>query len=97
MYNIVIALQQSPVLKLERTGRILLDEGLKLRHTKKLVEAMGRLLLEDTTGSPSQVHNMPSVESHVPRPERTGLLIDWLASVEPELIGSCTSLQVSPN
>jgi hypothetical protein len=93
----LLALQQSPILKLERTGQLLLDEGLKLRYTEKLVEAMGRLLLQDTTGSPTQIDNMSSVQSHVARPERTGLLIDWLASVEPELIGSCTSLQVSPN
>lgn len=85
-------LQQSPILKLERTGQLLLDEGLKLHNTEKLVEAMGRLLLQDTTGCPAQTDSTSSVA----RPERTGLLIDWLASVEPELIGSCTSLQVSP-
>ncbi|XP_021917589.1 integrator complex subunit 1 [Zootermopsis nevadensis] len=87
-------LQQSPILKLERNGQLLLDEGLKLHHTEKLVEAMGRLLLQDTTGSSTQIDNMASSESRLARPERTGLLIDWLASVEPELIGSCTSLQM---
>ncbi|PNF16802.1 hypothetical protein B7P43_G18054 [Cryptotermes secundus] len=83
-------LQQSPILKLERTGQLLLDEGLKLHNTEKLVEAMGRLLLQDTTGFPAQTDSISSVA----RPERTGLLIDWLASFEPELIGSCTSLQM---
>jgi hypothetical protein len=95
MHDIVIflsVLQQSPILKLERTGQLLLDEGLKLHHTEKLVEAMGRLLLQDTTGCPAQTDSTSSVA----RPEQTGLLIDWLASVEPELIGSCTPLQVSP-
>lgn len=99
MYYFVIfllVLQQSPILKLERNGQLLLDEGLKLHHTEKLVEAMGRLLLQDTTGSSTQIDNMASSESRLARPERTGLLIDWLASVEPELIGSCTSLQVNP-
>jgi hypothetical protein len=85
-------LQQSLILKLERTGQLLLDEGLKLHNTEKLVEAMGRLLLQDTTGCPA----LTSSTASVARPERTGLLIDWLASVEPELVGSCTSLQVSP-
>jgi hypothetical protein len=99
MYGVIFlsVLQQSPILKLERTGQLLLDEGLKLHRTDKLVEAMGRLLLQDTTGSPLQTDSMSVIQSHVARPERTGLLIDWLASVEPELIGSCTSLQVSHN
>ncbi|XP_069674723.1 integrator complex subunit 1 isoform X2 [Periplaneta americana] len=90
----LLALQQCPISKLERTGQLLLDEGLKLHHTEKLVEAMGKLLLQDTTGSPVQTDNTSDVQSNLARPERTGLLIDWLASVEPELIGSCTSLQM---
>jgi hypothetical protein len=96
MCDIVIflpVLQQSSILKLERTGQLLLDEGLKLHNTEKLVEAMGRLLLQDTTGCPAH----SSSTSSEAKPERTGLLIDWLVSVEPELVGSCTSLQVSPN
>jgi hypothetical protein len=91
MCDIVVflpVLQQSLILKLERTGQLLLDEGLKLHNTEKLVEAMGRLLLQDTTGCAAHT----SSTSCVARPERTGLL----ASVEPELVGSCTSLQVSP-
>jgi len=86
-------LQQTPILKLERTGQLLLDEGLKLHHTEKLVEAISTLLIQDTTESPTQTDSA----THVARPDRTGLLTDWLASLEPEVIGSCTSLQVITN
>ncbi|PSN34190.1 hypothetical protein C0J52_18275 [Blattella germanica] len=78
---------QSPISRLERTGQLLLDEGLKLHRTEELVEAMSKLLLQDTTESLVQTDKTAII------PERTGLLIDWLASVEPELIGSCTPLQ----
>lgn len=89
----LLVLQQTPILKLERTGQLLLDEGLKLHHTEKLVEAISTLLIQDTTESPTQTDSA----LHVARPDRTGLLTDWLASLEPEVIGSCTSLQVITN
>jgi hypothetical protein len=50
-------LQQSLILKLERTGQLLLDEGLKLHNTEKLVEAMRR---QDTTGCPAHTSSAAS-------------------------------------
>lgn len=67
-------------LNLERVGRKLLDKCLKQQNNDVLVEAMAKLLVSDSNEG-------------VIKP-RTGLLIDWLASVEPELIGTCTNLQM---
>nr|CAD7438682.1 unnamed protein product [Timema bartmani] len=66
--------------KLERTGFCLLEQCLKQHSTEQLVEAMTTLLVADSTTSAP--------------PERIGLLIDWLDSVELELIGSCPPLQM---
>ncbi|XP_067009610.2 integrator complex subunit 1 [Anabrus simplex] len=72
----VAVLQHTPLLKLERAGCRLLDEGLRQHQTEQLVESMARLLVTDAV------------------PERTGLLIDWLVSVDSELIGSSQALQM---
>ena len=88
----VSVLQQSPISKLENIGKLLLDRGLNLHRTEELVEAMGVMLHQDTAESSLQIRT--EAQSAAVIPERTGLLIDWLASIEPELIGSCTSLQV---
>ncbi|XP_063991596.1 integrator complex subunit 1 [Diachasmimorpha longicaudata] len=73
-------LENTDPLNLESVGRILLDICLKEQRNDLLVEAMARLLVND--------NNEGSVTP------RTGLLIDWLASVEPELIGICPTLQM---
>nr|CAD7403102.1 unnamed protein product [Timema poppensis] len=73
-------LSQESSEKLERTGFCLLEQCLKQHSTDQLVEAMTTLLVADSTTSAP--------------PERIGLLIDWLDSVELELIGSCPPLQM---
>ncbi|XP_014218982.1 integrator complex subunit 1 [Copidosoma floridanum] len=64
--------------KLENVGSRLLDLCMQQQRNDALVEAMAKLLVTD------------SEQGIKPR---TGLLIDWLASVEPELIGTCPDLQ----
>ncbi|XP_015601368.1 integrator complex subunit 1 isoform X2 [Cephus cinctus] len=73
-------LENMDSLNLERVGRKLLDVSLKQQKNDVLVEAMAKLLVSDSN---------EGVVKH-----RTGLLIDWLASVEPELIGTCPNLQM---
>lgn len=73
-------LESTDPVNLEVVGRKLLDICLKQQKTDVLVEAMARLLVNDSNEG-------------VLKP-RTGLLIDWLASVEPELIGTCPNLQM---
>jgi integrator complex subunit 1 len=73
-------LEHADALELENVGRRLLDVCMKRQRSEALVEAMARLLVADS-------------EQGSIKP-RTGLLIDWLASVEPELIGTCPSLQM---
>ncbi|XP_076239229.1 integrator complex subunit 1 isoform X3 [Calliopsis andreniformis] len=73
-------LESADPVSLEVVGRKLLDICLKQQKTDVLVEAMARLLVNDSNEG-------------VLKP-RTGLLIDWLASVEPELIGTCPNLQM---
>ncbi|XP_012280876.1 integrator complex subunit 1 [Orussus abietinus] len=73
-------LENTDLVNLEGVGRKLLDVCLKQQKNDVLVEAMAKLLLSDSNEC-------------VVKP-RTGLLIDWLASVEPELIGICPSLQI---
>ncbi|XP_014467728.1 PREDICTED: integrator complex subunit 1 isoform X2 [Dinoponera quadriceps] len=65
---------------LEDVGRRLLDLCLKQQKNDVLVEAMAKLLVSDSNEGALK--------------PRTGLLIDWLASVEPELIGACPNLQM---
>lgn len=65
---------------LEDVGRRLLDLCLKQQKNDVLVEAMAKLLVGDSNEGALK--------------PRTGLLIDWLASVEPELIGACPNLQM---
>lgn len=73
-------LENTDPLNLEGVGRMLLDICLKQQRNDALVEAMAKLLVSDSNDG-------------VVKP-RTGLLIDWLASVEPELIGICPNLQM---
>lgn len=73
-------LESTDPVNLEAVGRKLLDICLKQQKTDVLVEAMARLLVNDSNEG-------------ILKP-RTGLLIDWLASVEPELIGTCPTLQM---
>lgn len=73
-------LENTDPLNLESVGRMLLDVCLKQQKNDALVEAMARLLVYDSNEG-------------LVKP-RTGLLIDWLASVEPELIGTCPNLQM---
>lgn len=73
-------LENSDPLDLENVGRRLLDVCMNQQRNDVLVESMARLLVADS-------------EQGSIKP-RTGLLIDWLASVEPELIGTCPNLQI---
>lgn len=65
---------------LEKVGNNLLDICIKQQKNDVLVEAMAKLLVTDC-------------EQGTIKP-RTGLLLDWLASMEPELIGTCPNLQI---
>ncbi|KAJ8668061.1 hypothetical protein QAD02_009724 [Eretmocerus hayati] len=67
-------------LQLEFAGRSLMESYLRREQSDVLVEAMARLLVADC-------------EEGAIKP-RTGLLIDWLATIEPELIGTCSNLQI---
>ena len=73
-------LENTDPLNLEGIGRMLLDMCLKQQKNDVLVEAMAQILVSDSNEG-------------LVKP-RTGLLIDWLASVEPELIGTCPNLQM---
>lgn len=73
-------LENTDPVNLEGVGRKLLDLCLKEQKNDDLVEAMAKLLLSDSN-------------ERTLKP-RMGLLIDWLASVEPELIGTCPNLQM---
>ncbi|XP_072761874.1 integrator complex subunit 1 [Anoplolepis gracilipes] len=73
-------LENTDPVNLESVGRKLLDLCLKQQKNDALVEAMAKLLLSDSNEGALK--------------PRTGLLIDWLASVEPELIGICPNLQM---
>ena len=73
-------LENMDQLNLEEVGRKLLDICLKQQKNDVLVEAMVKLLISDSNESAVK--------------PRTGLLLDWLASVEPELIGTCRNLQM---
>ncbi|KAG5319212.1 INT1 protein, partial [Pseudoatta argentina] len=73
-------LENTDPVNLEGVGRKLLDVCLKQQKNDDLVEAMARLLVSDS--------NEDALKP------RMGLLIDWLASVEPELIGICPNLQM---
>lgn len=75
-------LDNTEPLQLEIVGRRMLDIFMKKEMNDVLVEGMAKLLVSDC------------IEGEV-KP-RTGLLIDWLASVEPELIGICPHLQMKP-
>lgn len=74
-------LENTDDLNLEEVGRKLLDVCLRQQKNDALVEAMEKLLISDS--------NEKNVKP------RTGLLLDWLASVEPELIGTCRNLQMT--
>ncbi|XP_071443700.1 integrator complex subunit 1 [Hetaerina americana] len=78
-------LQNFPLLQLERHGKWILEEGLQCHHTSELVEAMATLLLDQDKKVPS---------SSEEKGMRTGLFVDWLATFEPEMIGSCPELQM---
>ncbi|OXU26086.1 hypothetical protein TSAR_012850 [Trichomalopsis sarcophagae] len=73
-------LENTDPLDLENVGRRLLDICMNQQRNDVLVESMARLLVADS-------------EQGSIKP-RTGLLIDWLASVEPELIDTCPNLQI---
>ncbi|XP_044017877.1 integrator complex subunit 1 isoform X2 [Aphidius gifuensis] len=73
-------LENTDSINLENIGRKLLDTCLKEQKNDILVESMVKLLVSDSNDD-------------LVKP-RTGLLIDWLASVEPELIGICPNLQM---
>lgn len=73
-------LEGTDPVNLEGVGRRLLDICLKQQKNDHLVEAMAKLLVGDSNEGALK--------------PRTGLLIDWLASVEPELIGICPNLQM---
>lgn len=73
-------LENTDTINLESVGRTVLDTCLKEQKNDILVEAMAKLLVSDSNEG-------------LVKP-RTGLLIDWLASIEPELIGVCPTLQM---
>lgn len=73
-------LESTDTMSLEVVGRKMVDVCLRQQKNDQLVEAMASLLVTDSN-------------EELVRP-RTGLLIDWLASVEPELIGTCPNLQM---
>jgi len=73
-------LESTDSMNLESVGRKLLDISLKQQKNDVLVESMAKLLVSDSNEGALK--------------PRTGLLIDWLASVEPELIGICPNLQL---
>jgi len=75
-----LILENTDSMNLESVGRKLLDISLKQQKNDVLVETMAKLLVSDSNESALK--------------PRTGLLIDWLASVEPELIGTCPNLQL---
>ncbi|XP_046407555.1 integrator complex subunit 1 [Ischnura elegans] len=78
-------LQSIPLLQLERHGKWILEEGLQRRHTSELVEAMASLLLDQDEKAPVACRE---------KGMRKGLFLDWLATFEPEMIGSCPKLQM---
>ncbi|KAK0167256.1 hypothetical protein PV327_004680 [Microctonus hyperodae] len=73
-------LENTDSINLESVGGTLLDICLKEQKNDVLVEAMANLLVSDSNEG-------------LVKP-RTGLLIDWMASIEPELIGVCPTLQM---
>lgn len=73
-------LESVDLLDLEKVGNSLLDICIKQQKNDVLVETMAKLLISDC-------------EQGTIKP-RTGLLIDWLASMEPELIETCPNLQI---
>ncbi|XP_008559998.1 integrator complex subunit 1 [Microplitis demolitor] len=73
-------LENTDPVNLESVGRTLLDILLKNANNNILVNAMAQSLVSDS-------------DEGLIKP-RTGLLIDWLASIEPELIGVCPILQM---
>ncbi|XP_074109265.1 integrator complex subunit 1 [Cotesia typhae] len=75
-----VILENTDSVNLESVGRTLLDILLKNADNNILVNAMAQSLVSDSNEG-------------LVKP-RTGLLIDWLASIEPELIGVCPVLQM---
>ncbi|KAK7791007.1 hypothetical protein R5R35_007901 [Gryllus longicercus] len=90
------ALTMAPSGQLEHIGNKLMNKGEQQNCTPFLVESLARLLLTDTTDSSNEkkialkTEKLPLAES----PAHIGLLIDWLVSLEPELIGKSSNLQM---
>ncbi|XP_034943269.1 integrator complex subunit 1 isoform X2 [Chelonus insularis] len=75
-----IILKTTDSVNLEGVGRKLLDILIKRQKNDVSVEVIAKLLVSDSDEGLAN--------------RATGLLIDWLASIEPELIGICPSLQM---
>lgn len=72
-------LKNTDLVSLERATKQLVDQNLEETNNRTLVEAMSKLLLSDVEAKQF---------------ERTGLLVDWLAELEMEIISSNPELQV---
>lgn len=79
MKYIISVLGKTDLGALERTTKCLVEHSLQKGNNSYLVDAMSKLLLTD-------------VESK--RFERTGLLVDWIAELEMEIIGTLPDVQV---
>ncbi|XP_014230547.1 integrator complex subunit 1 [Trichogramma pretiosum] len=73
-------LETADLQELECVGSKLLDVCMEKNRNDVLIQSITNLLIADN-------------EQCMIKP-RTGLLIDWLASMEPELIGTCPNLQI---
>lgn len=74
-------LKTATAITLEKVGRQMLEQGLHGHNNPILIEAIAQRLID--------IKN-ENFKDYNP----AGLLIDWLASIEPELIGSCPDLQM---
>ncbi|GLV44448.1 Integrator 1 [Carabus blaptoides fortunei] len=72
-------LKKTDLVSLERTTKTLVEKSLERSDNVGIVNAMCKLLLTD-------------VESN--KFERTGLLVDWIAELEMEIIGTLPDLQM---
>lgn len=74
-----VVLNNADLATLERTTKSLVEKSLVHSNNSKLVDSMSNLLLTD-------------IETK--RFERTGLLVDWVAELEIEIIGNSPNVQV---
>lgn len=77
----VSVLRNADALTLEKMGRKMLEQGVHVHNNAVLIEAIAQRLID--------IKN----ERHL-NFNPGGLLVDWLASIEPELIGSSPDLQM---